>query len=75
MTRSRSFSAVESSQVAKATSGRARGGLSGTVDGMMSSVLEPGRKGFAIGGNEAGRGTNVGRDKEPGQVRSVGERV
>ncbi|KAG8157833.1 hypothetical protein KVR01_012495 [Diaporthe batatas] len=64
MARSRSFRAVEGSQVAKATSGQARGGFSGAVDDVLDSVLEP-----------AGRGTNTGRDKVPGQVRSVGERV
>lgn len=32
-------------------------------------------RGSRSGGNVAGRGTNVGRDKVPGQVRGVGERV
>lgn len=57
MTRSRTFKAVWSSQVAKATSGQARVGMSGAVDDVLGSVLEPGRKGSRSG--------VMKRDEEP----------
>jgi hypothetical protein len=47
-------------------------GSRGGADDVLGSVLEPGRKGFAIGGDESGRGTNVCRNKVAGQVRGAG---
>lgn len=76
MTRSRTVRTVGCSEVAKATRTQARGGFSGAVDEVLGSVLEPScGRGVAIGGNEAGRGTNIGRDEVAGQVRDAGERV